>query len=448
MEFVAGDYLNSPEDPPEVTYGCGLTLDEEAQEVNLDLTGVVEDPLQWDNDLCSLSLGIGCGLTVDVSGNLAVDAPALAGGGLTQGIDCELDVVTGCGLDIVSNAVSLDLSAVVEDPLNWNGETCELSLGYGCGLELDGSGDLQIDVGTIVGNAAVTSLVGTGDCSIAFDKTIVSTTPITYVTNVQASLTGNVLLIEQIKQTITDRYNAAGVLVDRTYGTPATTTVIEVNLCCCPCEVPGEQDYSTEGDYTFTATCSGLHTIEVWGPGGDGGGAPVTEPPGPEQGGGGGGGGAYARSIVCLEAGVGYAVHVGGGGSESDSTFDINVVVADAGKTGQTATQGGAGGAGGTTAGSTGDTKFAGGNGAANTGNVGGGGGGAANSTGAGNNAVGQTHGNGGTPDGPTQGDGGDGGNDGASGANGVAFGGGGGGSGHDGTFPGFGADGRVLITW
>jgi hypothetical protein len=88
--------------------------------------------------------------------------------------------------------------------------------------------------------------------------------------------------------------------------------------------------------YTFTASVTGPHVVELWG-GGAGGATDVGLPvPGRA---GGGGGGAYARSVLPLVAGTDYSVTVGyggpGGGMDGfnggESLFDGRRVVAAAG---------------------------------------------------------------------------------------------------------------------
>lgn len=140
--------------------------------------------------------------------------------------------------------------------------------------------------------------------------------------------------------------------------------------------------YSTAGSFTWTAP-TGIYSVQVecWGAGGGG---SIGN-----AGGGGGGGGAYARSVVNVTPGTGYAITVGAGGSTdvnsngNNSTFATTTVVADGGAS----TNGNTAGAAGLASLSTGDVTADGGaGGVGNTnGDVGGGGGGAAGPAGAGN---------------------------------------------------------------
>lgn len=161
--------------------------------------------------------------------------------------------------------------------------------------------------------------------------------------------------------------------------------------------------------------------VELWGPGGDGAGTATG-------GGGGGGGGAYARSAIPVTPGNDYDIVVGEGGSETPSTFDTNVVEADAGQNAFL----NIGGQGGQASASTGDVKFSGGKGADDSlGSIPCGGGGSAFRDGNGQDGTTTTGGDGEGPGGDPRQDG-------------TAPGGGGGG----GIPAGNGADGRAIITY
>jgi hypothetical protein len=204
---------------------------------------------------------------------------------------------------------------------------------------------------------------------------------------------------------------------------------------------PGSYSKTAAGTYTFTASFTGPHTVQLWG-GGSGG----TQNGGD---GGGGGGGAYASSVVNLTNGNNYTVIVGAGtiadgGSAGDSSFNAGAVLAK----GSGAPSGTTGATGGQSGSCVGTTVFSGGNGG--NGNVSGGGGGGGSS--AGTAAIGAN----GTNGTATGGAGGTapsgGGNGGTGGTNGVANAtngsnpGGGGGGGGPGA--GNGKDGQALITW
>lgn len=439
VEMTSGD----------VPIGCGLV--ETAGEIVIDFAGIVGDGLQVneEGDCPVIEVNYGCGLELGVGGELQVDGGTLAGAGLSGTGTCTLTVNTGCGLTIASDAVALNLTAVVFDGLYWNNSICALGVNFGCGLTLGVGDTLVVDNVDLAGVRIDTSMVPDGVCGVAFDKVINSTVAVTYVTDVSISYNAEgTFTLNKTRQTITDRYNLSGVIVDRVYGTPVDSTYT-VDVCelteCCPCETTGVQDYtSAAGDFTFTALCTGLHTIECWGGGGD-----AQYNVSRTSGSGGAGGGAYARSELCLEDGVEYAVHVGNHGLPGeDSTFGVTLVVAKGGQTNDNLT----GGQGGSAAASTGQVKYSGGDGGPGTtfpDGTGGGGGGAAGTAGDGADGGTPLHGNGGPPEGPTVGDGGDGGLIGFSGTNAQLYGGGGGGSGGGAsTIGGEGTRGRVRITW
>jgi PKD repeat protein len=217
------------------------------------------------------SLTIGCNLSLTGS-TVSVDVPSLIGDGLVLNGDdvCDkIDVAVGCGLQIDGDgAVAFDADAVAGNGLEVSG-TCTLNADLGCGLEFDIDGAIAVNNDTLAGTAATTALVVSGTCGLAFDQTITDTTAVTYQTNtaVSANYCTGTLSITKTLQTITDRYNAAGVIVDRVYGSPATTTVATVDLClmleCCEAaalEVVAAADPTSGAApllVNFTATPSG-----------------------------------------------------------------------------------------------------------------------------------------------------------------------------------------------
>jgi hypothetical protein len=157
------------------------------------------------------------------------------------------------------------------------------------------------------------------------------------------------------------------------------------------------QTFTANGPFTVPAGVTSI-TVECWGGGGGGGNASTNN----TGNAGGGGGGAYARSVLTVTPGTGYAVVVGLGGTAGinggNSTFNINSVVAAGGS--GVAADANAGGAGGTVAASVGTIRYRGGNGgtatdAASPIGISGGGGGGAGSTGNGGDASGLTAGTG-----------------------------------------------------
>ncbi len=222
------------------------------------------------------------------------------------------------------------------------------------------------------------------------------------------------------------------------------------------------QTFTTPGDGQFTVPADVTSiTVEVWGAGGG------AEDANGSDSRGGGGGGAYARSVLSVTPGQVLNLHVGSGGPTNngstssrngqDSWFDSSSTLkAQGGKGG-----GNTGGNGGSTSGSNsiGDFKSAGGNGGNRNNNNGGGGGGGSG----GPNGPGGNGGNGGAPSGGAGGVADNGGGQGGNGGKGgddtpssarhgqdgfAPGGGGGGGAEQNNTTSGFGADGRITVTY
>ena len=227
----------------------------------------------------------------------------------------------------------------------------------------------------------------------------------------------------------------------------------------------GSNTFDANGTWTVPATVGTATqvTIEVWAAGGGGGGGINTN----NCGGGGGGGGAYVRRVVSgLITGNTHAIVIGTGGTGGTGDNGTNGTVSTCNNnvSGNTSTiiganggvfglvgvaGGGAGGDGGAANADAGMTSYRGGygyNGNA-TANVGGGAGAAAGNANNGANATSQT----GATGANTGGGGGAGGSRNANGVNGTAPGGGGGGGGRNNATSrrgGYGAVGKVIITW
>jgi autotransporter-associated beta strand protein len=152
--------------------------------------------------------------------------------------------------------------------------------------------------------------------------------------------------------------------------------------------------FTSSGTWTAPAGVTNI-TVELWGGGGAGGGVTTSGAEGA-----GGAGGQYAKKVVGVTPGTGYAIVVpgttagttGNGSAGGDATFGGTTAVA----------KGGAGGGAnngdpglGSTASGVGDLVYAGGNGGADTASASGAGGGGAGSTGSGGNASGTTAGTG-----------------------------------------------------
>ncbi|MGO4822428.1 MULTISPECIES: LamG-like jellyroll fold domain-containing protein [unclassified Flavobacterium] len=207
----------------------------------------------------------------------------------------------------------------------------------------------------------------------------------------------------------------------------------------------GQQTFNTSGSFTVPTGITSI-TIETWGAGGKGGTRTTN------GGSGGGGGGAYARKTMTVTPGTAYTVTVGAGSTSNadggDSWFNnLTTVLAKGGRS--VTENNSSGAAGGDATSCVGDFAFSGGNGANASASKSGGGGGSS----AGNNTKGVNSLNASGAIAPIGG--GNGGNarsvNDGNGTIGSSPGGGGGGAYRvsSGTRNGgFGANGRVVVTW
>jgi hypothetical protein len=310
-------------------------------------------------------------------------------------------------------------------------------------------GSLNTDVGTTVTATGITSL--TNNAVIVFLAGAGGTDADVY-SNWSGSTPVFTEIMDFSYSSVTNSVGAAWGILATAGATGDKTVTVDgkyynagILIALKPVPGPGSSvttifSYTGSTQTFVVPNCVTSITVEAWG----GGGAGYN---GSNQGGGkGGGGGGYAKGTIANPAGS-YQVVVGKGGSASSgigadgaaSVFGSNLVVADYGRGGTSATTGG--GAGGTnnTGNVTTSNGGTGGNGNGSN-DVGGGGGGAGGKDGAGINGGNTTNqssigGNGGAGDNGSGGAGGAGGN-GADGGNGVdnSLGGGGGGGGDNGT--------------
>lgn len=215
-----------------------------------------------------LVVNAGCGLLLQ-SGQLVVQAAALAGAGLVAEGDCGLAVNPGCGLTVAADAVALDLAAVVADGLYWDAP-CTLGVDYGCGLTIT-SDQLTVDYATLAGDNALSSLVvvptGSDPCdSLGVDLETVTTETKTVVTDVELVLDGGDLILVKEKTGFNFNYNAAGLLIDVTFGAPVETED-RIDAClfgeCCEATAPtataagDPTTINVNEDVDFTGSASG-----------------------------------------------------------------------------------------------------------------------------------------------------------------------------------------------
>lgn len=186
----------------------------------------------------------GCNLENN-AGVVSVDVPSLAGAGLevqTAEGECDkLAVALGCNLDFdLDGQVAVDVFSLAGAGLEvvaGGGGCGALAAKVACGLEIDETGAITIHSADLTGDPSNTALTPFDDCTIQFDQDVASTVPITYVTDVFISYPApGQFRLEKTYQTITDRYNVAGVLIDRVYGEPAedtyTVDICELTVCC------------------------------------------------------------------------------------------------------------------------------------------------------------------------------------------------------------------------
>ncbi|WP_439624058.1 PKD domain-containing protein [Gemmata sp.] len=182
----------------------------------------------------------------------------------------------GCGLayDEGTDTLSVDLTDVVFDGLYFDPEICALGVNFGCGITISADpeeGDqLVVDVPALAGDGTLSSLVvvpgGSGCDYLGVDLDVAYTTTETVVTNTALSVVAGKLRLTQTKVTYTNYFNAAGLLIDRTAGSPVESYT-EVESClfgeCCEAEeltamcsrTPSSG--GTDTVFTFSVTPSG-----------------------------------------------------------------------------------------------------------------------------------------------------------------------------------------------
>jgi hypothetical protein len=261
---------------PELLLGCGLKHDDETDEYSVDLESLVGPPpspppppppgpppppsppplppirlivVEGEEDECDY-------LAVDP--NQVYPPPSST---------------LGCGLTNDGGVLGLDLSAVVFDGLYWLPE-CILGVNFGCGLEIgpgnENGSTLQVDVEQLAGDPAETALTVrliAEECSeLAVDLDAVTTTTELLVNDVTlTAIGGGLIQLSKTRTTYTNHFNAAGLHISRTAGSPQTTnTSIDVCLlqdCCNAATLTAsflvDQSDTSPCDYVFTPTVTG-----------------------------------------------------------------------------------------------------------------------------------------------------------------------------------------------
>jgi hypothetical protein len=172
--------------------------------------------------------------------SVAVDLDAIAGDGLEvqegEEGECPKLKVTptsaeplDCGLSRAGGKLHLDLTDVATDGITWDDELCGLSWRPGCGMTvgpspIDGEPGISVNPDALVGDSTLSALVvlpGGASCDyLGVDLEVAYTTTETVVTNVAQSVVAGKLRLTQTKVTFTNHFNAAGLLIDRTAGSP------------------------------------------------------------------------------------------------------------------------------------------------------------------------------------------------------------------------------------
>ena len=149
----------------------------------------------------------------------------------------EDDIEWGCGLTETDGTVAVDLTDAVFDGLYWNDEICALGVDFGCGLTIVGS-QLAVDYSQLAGDRTVTSLImqdkASGCDNLMFDNVVASTTTETLSNGSSYSTVGQYMVVTETLTTYTNHFNAAGVHVNRTAGTPyPRVSYVPICSSCC-----------------------------------------------------------------------------------------------------------------------------------------------------------------------------------------------------------------------
>jgi hypothetical protein len=195
-------------------YGCGIYRDPDLDEIRLDLTGVAQEPLEWDD------------------------------------AQCELSLLYGCGLNVLDGELVVDLTSVVFDGLYFDAEICALGVLIGCGLEYGAGEVIKVDYSELVGDYTLTSLVtlgvGSNGCeSIGVDLEDTNTSSENLMEDVSIALTcgGTSISVTVSKtyRTYTNYFNAAGLHINRLAGSTSFSEetdqcYLDIDVLCDCCE--------------------------------------------------------------------------------------------------------------------------------------------------------------------------------------------------------------------
>jgi hypothetical protein len=218
------------EEPP--VAGCGVVIDYGTNEVSIDLDSIAGD-----------GLVVNPGETEDDCPYLSVDRESFYEAGL------------GCGLsyDQTDDKLKIDLTDVVFDGLYFDADICALGVQVGCGVtyvpcttpgcEGDGIG---VDYEALAGDQNETALVvvspGAECDSLGVDLLPFRETTESLVNDITFAMADGKLRVTKTITEYTNKFNAAGLHIDRVAGDPVEYE-IDIDVCkfqeCCEADQMG-----------------------------------------------------------------------------------------------------------------------------------------------------------------------------------------------------------------
>lgn len=176
----------------------------------------------------------------------------------------------GCGLAVVDNTLVVDLTENVADGVYFDAETCTLGIDWGCGLYYTGT-QLAVNMEDVAGDRASTALVAVANDDPVCDSAAVDLEWVTSESYPSDERTGFMIVGGKLRETfnrriITIYWNAAGLQIDTTIGSPVAMSnevpICDVTDCCEADELTAECTKSNSGgaapwEVDFTCTPAG-----------------------------------------------------------------------------------------------------------------------------------------------------------------------------------------------
>lgn len=236
-------------------FACGIGHDPATDEYSVNVEQLAGEGLTFNDDgegCEQLNINVGCGLAI-LDDELVLDITSIVGPGLQENATppCnELMVKTGCGLEIDGDgAVAVNLTDAVFDGLYFDDTNCTMGVLTGCGLTYGPTnvpgeeGDaIVVDFDVLAGEHTLTGLIvqpsGSAPCpSLGIDLGAVDTTIENLVTDVSLTFVGGQVCVIMEKTPYTNHFNAAGLHINRTAGSPFEESGGCIDLCaalaCC-----------------------------------------------------------------------------------------------------------------------------------------------------------------------------------------------------------------------